>query len=155
MPQRASLRYYDTAHQRWQYSSPKTYDGNTWRVSSGLDTMTLRHSPFDPYIGRGSIWQRDVSTMPLATNTADQATWVSTHINYGSGWGGTSLNTSAGGTHPIHPVFIDSRLDDTPHQILNPTSFSGAVGADCCASGWMITSGGLRDRAGEDGWSSP
>lgn len=25
----------------------------------------------------------------------------------------------------------------------------------CCASGWMITSGGLRDRAGEDGWSSP
>lgn len=27
--------------------------------------------------------------------------------------------------------------------------------AGCCASGWMITSGGLRDRAGEDGWSSP
>ena len=92
MALRGSLRYYEPTHQQWVHSLPKTYDGSRWRVPSGLDTMTLRYSPYDPYIGRGSIWQRDVSAMPLATNSAIQANWIATHLNYGSGWGETSLN---------------------------------------------------------------
>lgn len=130
MPVRSDIRYWDPARKQWANSVTKTWDGSSWRPPFGLDAMTLRYSPFDPYIGRGSIWQRNVSQMPIATNSAGQASWVATHINYGSGWGPTSINSSVGGTHPIHPVFIDSRIDNTPYQILNPTSFSNAVNTD-------------------------
>ena len=48
---------------------------------------------------------------------------------------------------PAHRVL---EVQQMPRQMRDDSGY-----VECCASGWMITSGGLRDRAGEDGWSSP
>lgn len=96
----------------------------------GNDYTWTRHSAFDPYLGAGTVWQRDVigAAMPLATKTADFAAWMAANINYGIGFGATSINTSVSGTHPIQCYVVDSRTPDCNYQyISNP---SGNFGSD-------------------------
>ena len=76
------------------------------------------------YLGKGTIWQRDVSKMPLASNSAAMAAWMQKNTPdpwglYGDGrkpgWGvTTSLNTSAYGTGPIALYVVDSRHPACP-----------------------------------------
>lgn len=116
----SSIKKWDPDRGAWIPTAPKSHDGFSWQTPVG-DFQTLRRSPFDPYIGKGSIWQRDVSSMPLATNSATQAAWVASHINYGTGYGATAINTSVFGTQPVHPVLIDSRLPNPEYAILPAT----------------------------------
>lgn len=107
MPQ--APKQWDAVSGRWIPTVPKAWDGAQWRRPPG-DWMTLRRSVFEPYIGRGSVWTRDVSAMPLASNSTVYANWMAANTNYGGGTFTTGFNSSVFGTHPITPILIDSRL---------------------------------------------
>jgi hypothetical protein len=63
--------------------------------------------------------------MPLATKSADFAAWMAAHINYGAGFGPTSINTSVAGTHPIQCYMVDSRHPGCNYQYISGSFAAG------------------------------
>lgn len=109
---------------------PHVKAGSDW-VPLDQDTNPYPYvipSIFTPgnYLGEGTIWQRDVSDMPLADNSAEMAAWMWKNTPdpwglYGdgkqAGWGSkTSLNTSVWGTRPIALYVVDSRHPACPRE---------------------------------------
>lgn len=114
----------------------RSFDGREWR-SPSRDVTTVHRSPYYPYLGEGTVFQRDVSNMPLATHSEDHAHWVANNINYGPGWGGTSLNLGGSGTWPVQPYIVDTHHPDAYYVYME----CGGVGASGYGaeilSGWV------------------
>lgn len=92
---------------------PRSWDGSRWSLPVG-DFLSVPATLFQPrYLGADTVFQRSVADMPLAEKSADYAAWLAEHINYGEGFGPTSVNTSAFGTFPIQVHIVDSRRGDT------------------------------------------
>lgn len=136
MAGRAKPHTWDSVREIWRPHVPKMWDGYGWSRPVG-DYTSVRRSPFEPYIGEGTVWTRTVADMPLHTNSAAQAAWMAANINYGSGFGPTTLNTSVGGTHPIQAHLVDSRIPGTNyvHMTCGGEGASG-YGAQIL-SGWV------------------
>lgn len=98
----------------------REHDGQWQPVSTRRAPEVVLPSIFTEghYIGKGTVWQRDVSTMPLAENSDKMAAWMwrnspdpwgslgdGSKAGYGSK---TSLNTSSFGTGPIALYVVDS-----------------------------------------------
>lgn len=131
-----AIRRYDASRDEWVPAIPKTWDGNGWSRPED-DYTTVRRSPFDPYLPTGSVFTRDVSAMPLATRSADMASWMAANVNYGSGFGPTALNTSVSGTHPVQTVIVDSRMPGI-HRVHMTCGGIGASGyGHEVLSGWV------------------
>lgn len=110
----AKPKIWDPILKLWKPMVPKSFDGVGFSRPLN-DYTTIRQSVFDPYIGQGSIWTRSVANMPLHTNSSIQGQWMADNLHYGDGFGGTGFNTSVFGTHPIHPIFVDSRIPGTDY----------------------------------------
>lgn len=120
---RSAIYTWDVQTEQWVLQVPSIQHGTSWVLPPDDYTWT-RRSPFDPYIGEGTVWQRDVTDMPIATASADFAAWMATHINYAGGFGPTSLNTSVNGTHPIQCYLVDSRNPGCTYQYISPASYN-------------------------------
>ena len=75
-----TTRIFDGTAQRWRIRHPRRWSParSTWEENRGgnpLPGMVGAGSVFEPYIGAGTIWQRDVrgDAMPLAANSAQLA----------------------------------------------------------------------------------
>ncbi|QMU97851.1 hypothetical protein FVO59_12015 [Microbacterium esteraromaticum] len=132
----ALIRRYQADSGEWVPTVPKRWDGYGWSRPVE-DYTTVRRSPFDPYLAAGTVFQRDVSQMPLATKSVAQAQWMRDHINYGSGYGPTALNTSVNGTHPVQVHLVDSRIPgmNRIHMTCGDIGVTG-YGAEVL-SGWV------------------
>lgn len=126
---------WDVATEQWLPVEDLGWDGSRWARADRGDTTLAQLSPFDPYIGEGTVWQRDVSAMPLATDSAAFAAWMAANINYGGGFGATSLNTSQAGTHPIQCYVVDSRMPGCNFQYITGNFVAGF--ATTVLSGWV------------------
>ncbi|KHK99433.1 hypothetical protein LK09_01875 [Microbacterium mangrovi] len=129
-------RLFDPATDRWRPVSQRGWDAKQWRTLQA-DYTTIRRSPFDPYLAEGSVFTRDVSAMPVARNSAAQANWMATHINYGAGFGPTALNTSVSGTHPVNPIIVDSRMPGCDHIYMDCSGFGRSGYGKQILSGWV------------------
>ena len=112
-------RIYDTTAYRWRTAQVKHWDPTreAWEDSR---RYWYHHgqSVFSPYIGEGTIWQRDISSMPVRSDSDDLANWMWTlsptpykdKNGTASGAFGskTSLNRSVYGTQPIAACVVDS-----------------------------------------------
>ncbi|MDO5051719.1 MAG: hypothetical protein Q4E05_02365 [Pseudoclavibacter sp.] len=97
-------------------------------------------SVFSPYLGEGTVWQRDVrgSRMPLAAESARMAAWMGEHSPtpwYPPGskkpFGpATALNRSVAGTHPIPVYIIDSADPGCPVAQMRVGAVHGGGAAD-------------------------
>ncbi len=110
MPARLLTRVWSPATESWEPKVPKSWDGYDWSRPAGNYTRANRTVFYPDYLGEGTVWQRDVSEMPLAAKSADYALWLSTHINYASGFGPTAINSSVHGTHSVQAHVVDSRI---------------------------------------------
>lgn len=129
-------KLWNADHGLWLPSVPKSWDGYGWSRPVE-DYTTVRRTPFKPYLAEGTVWTRDVSEMPLATKSADFAAWMAANINYGAGFGPTSLNSSVFGTHPIQVHLVDSSLSD--HKAYVTGTFPGGGGGfgEFVLGGWV------------------
>lgn len=124
---RYQLKVWDDAAEAWVSSVPRTWDENGgWVVPAGDYTFAYRTPFFPDYLGEGSVLQRSVADMPLHTNSVEQAQWMADNVNYGDGFGPTSLNSSLWGTHPIACYVIDSTIGPTDTAVMD----CGGHGAD-------------------------
>ncbi|WP_294646820.1 hypothetical protein [uncultured Rothia sp.] len=84
------------------------------------------------YAGAGTVWQRDISQMPLAENSAVMAAWMekNTPDPFGRTGDGkfpgdprvkTGTNTSSSGTSPIPAYLVDSSHPDCHFQRMEAT----------------------------------
>ena len=110
-------RVYQPAPGRWLATEPYIYRDNQWEtLDADAFPGAVMASMYAPhYLGEGTIWQRDVSNMPLADNSAVMAKWMwdNTPSPWGltgsTPWGAkTGLNTSVYGTRPIATYLVDS-----------------------------------------------
>lgn len=114
----------------------------------------MEPSLFSPYIAAGTIWQRDVSAMPLHTDSAAMAQWMWTQTptrfnNENGGASGafgskTGFNTSAFGTHPIATVVVDSTDPYCHFQYMDNAvmpNTTGATSAQAVAEGAAMIGG--------------
>lgn len=132
----ALIRRHDNELQEWVPAVPKGWDGHGWSRPVE-DYTTVRRSPFEPYLPAGSVFQRDVTAMPLATKSAAQAQWMRDNVNYGTGYGATALNTSVGGTRPVQTFIVDSRISGT-HRVHMTCGGIGVNGYGAeILSGWV------------------
>lgn len=134
MPARLLTRVWSPVTESWEPKVPKSWDGYDWSRPAGNYTRANRSVFYPDYFGKDTVWQRDVSTMPLATKSADYALWMSTHINYGSGWGPTAFNSSVHGTNSVQAHVVDSRTGSNKAYITG--TFPGTYGQSIL-SGWV------------------
>lgn len=140
------LRIYDTIRKGWISAGVKTRDeSNEWYLpfkSRGILGAESR-SMYDPYIGAGTVWQRDVrgSNMPIHPKSAQWAQWLwdksPTPWYTGSvaPWGSrTGINTSVFGTIPIAAYIVDSSVPgcnfqymDSCGAVINQSIMTGAI----------------------------
>lgn len=102
----ATVRHWDPTRSAWEDS--RRYN------SYGMELQSV----FTPYVGTGTIFQRDVSTMPLHPDSAQMANWMWTltptpyrdknGTSSGAYGAKTSLNRSLYGTQPIAACVVDS-----------------------------------------------
>ena len=107
-------RIYDSARRVWQHTERYGHDGSAW-VEAVQETedeaVTMSPSMPDSYLGKGTILQRDASTMPVHPDSEAMAQfmWDWSPFEAAGGWGAkTGVNTSAAGTQPIHAYVVDS-----------------------------------------------
>lgn len=118
----------NTYTQRWDYIQPYMHNGEAWEeVFHSESNSWYRSSLFikDEYIGKGTILQRDIRSMPLDPKSDEYAVYMSasTPFTPGGGWGAiTSLNTSSQGTQPIHAYLVDSLHPDAHFKAWNGIS---------------------------------
>lgn len=134
MPARHALKIWNAPARQWLSRVPKSWDGYGWSRPVGNYTRANRSVFYPRYFGEGTVWQRDVSQMPLATKSADYANWMATNLNYGSGFGPTGFNTSVHGTHSVQAHVVDSRIGTNKAYITG--NFPGGYGASLL-SGWV------------------
>lgn len=105
----------------------KKHNGTEWVPDYGHPHPAIVADAFHPTRGihQNTIWQRDVTKMPLHPNSQKMAQWMwdNTPDPYGTGWmrgqkgGGwgskTSLNTPVGNTSAIAAYVVDSTHPDT------------------------------------------
>jgi hypothetical protein len=118
----SGMKLHDPAAYRWRTRYPWLWSAarSTWEEQRGGSSLPGMHLPsmFDPYMGEGTIWQRDVSSMPLHAQSATMAAWMwsETPTRFASCAGAasgafgskTGFNTSSFGTHPIPACIVDS-----------------------------------------------
>ncbi|WP_074039922.1 hypothetical protein [Dermacoccus nishinomiyaensis] len=98
-----------------------------------MDDGPVRLDNFSPenYLGNGTVLQRDVSKMPLDSQSATMAKFmwdISPFQPNGAFGSKTSLNTSKYGTHPVHTYVVDSSHPDMQWAQLDGVSgISGAT----------------------------
>ena len=122
-------RTYDATLKRWAWLQEYRHNGSAWRevIASDEDEAVSFQSIFkeDNYLGRGTILQRDISQMPVHTDSDAMAKfmWDWSPFSPAGGWGSkTALNTSAYGTQPIHGYVVDSTHPDCHFQPVMGTS---------------------------------
>lgn len=102
-------------------------------ILDGFPGATGR-SIFDPYIGEGTVWQRDISSMPVAPNSRQLATWMwektPTPWNPSAFGAKTALNRSTYGTHPIPTYVIDSSHPRCPVATITGAAVNGGSASD-------------------------
>ncbi|WP_199847455.1 hypothetical protein [Janibacter massiliensis] len=100
----------------WSRSIPRTYHPSegAWKPGE-MDRFKLEGasavSPFSPYLGEGTVLQRDISAMPIAEDSAAHAKWMWDNGTLVSSTR-TGLNSSAFGTRPI-PIYVVDSADPT------------------------------------------
>lgn len=116
-------RTYDNTLKRWSWLQEHRHDGAAWRevIAASEDEAVPFWTIFQEgnYLGRGTILQRDVSTMPVHPDSAAMAQfmWDWSPFTPAGGWGAkTGLNTSAYGTQPVHAYLVDSTHPDCTFQ---------------------------------------
>ncbi|MFC0674690.1 hypothetical protein [Brachybacterium hainanense] len=118
-----------SARAQWDWAASYGHDGNAWvEILEGREDDFIRlSSSFDPrtYLGRGTVLQRDIRSMPIAAASDAMASYMSeaSPFSPNGAWGSkTSLNTSAYGTQPIHMYVVDSTHPRAVSQIWNATA---------------------------------
>src|SRR3954453_8348036 len=120
----------------WAPAVPKSYNGYAWaRPSKDYRPTATEFKP--SYLGAGSIFTRSVAAMPLATKSADYAAWMLANVDWGGGFGPTSVNTSVFGTHPIQTHVVDSRLTSSQAYITGAGLGSAGTLMNQVLSGWV------------------
>lgn len=120
-----TLRVWQSTPGRWLSTEPCIFRNGEWvTVDADKFPGVVMQSMYAPnYIGKGTIWQRDVSNMPLAANSAVMAKWMhdNTPTPWGAGaWGAkTGINTSAYGTVPIATYLVDSSHPRCEYQYID------------------------------------
>lgn len=147
-----TTRIWDAAARRWRIprirrwsTSRSAWEEHRSAAPGGVEVASM----FSPYIGAGTIWQRDVSDMPLAHNSAALATWMweETPTPYRSSMGAssgafgskTAFNTSAYGTQPIAACVVDSTDPNCRWQFMASVSGPGMTdeARDAILKGWL------------------
>lgn len=145
-----TTRLYDPAALRWRIYHPYTWSAtrSAWEEQRGGQTLpglvsASLHTP--RYLGEGTVWQRDVSNMPLAANSAVLASymWTESPTRFKTATGTpsgafgarTSLNTSSVNTQPIATVVVDSTDPYCHWQYMDS---SGAVGMTTAEGDAMV-----------------
>ncbi len=131
---RRNVKTWDDTTDKWAPRVPKTWDGYGFSRPVGNYTNASQSVFYPHYFGKNTIWQRDVSSMPLATKSADYANWMATHLHYGAGFGPTALNTSISGTFPVQSHVVDSRIGHNKAYI---TGTFPAGHATSLLAGWV------------------
>lgn len=119
---------------RWERLNRYRDEAGAW-VDAGreMDDGPVRLDNFSPenYLGNGTVLQRDVSKMPLDSQSATMAKFmwdISPFQPNGAFGSKTSLNTSKYGTHPVHTYVVDSSHPDMQWAQLDGVSgISGAT----------------------------
>lgn len=81
-------------------------------------------SPFAPYLGEGTVLQRDISAMPLAEKSALHAQWMTDNADWAGG-NRTGLNGPSWGTVPIPIYIVDSADPDCHFQYIDDARGAG------------------------------
>lgn len=130
------MYFYDTIAKKWRRQKFYLWstDRNDFEYNPGgsdFPGMDI-NSMFTPYIAANTIWQRDVSSMPIHSNSATMANWMwtqsptryKTATGTASGAFGsrTSFNTSSFGTNPIVYAVVDSTDPDCHFQYMDSCS---------------------------------
>ena len=110
-------------------SSVKKLESDTKYAGLVLDGV------FSPtYLGKGTVWQRDISNMPIDPNSSTLATWMDTHSpdpwNTSAFGDKTALNTTAFGTHPVPLWVVDSSHPDCHYQYIDKVGGTGLTTED-------------------------
>lgn len=109
----------------WDYTQKFHYSdqGQAWVevIQGDQDDAAFLTSHFDSdnYMGEGTILQRDISAMPVHTDSQAMAASLVRFSPFSAagGFGSrTSLNTSAYGTQPVHAYVVDSNHPATQFQ---------------------------------------
>ena len=96
-----TMRVWQSTPGRWLATEPCIFRNGEWvTVDADKFPGAVLESMYAPnYIGKGTIWQRDVSNMPLAPNSDAMAKWMDDNspTPWGKGAFGakTGINTSA------------------------------------------------------------
>lgn len=102
---------YNPDRARWGGVDFLAHSGDAWKDTAQAKAYAGVHwgGMGYPYLGEGTVWQRDVSRMPVASNSAAMAKWVSDNC---ADYSGTraSLNTYSYGTRPIPVYVVDSTV---------------------------------------------
>lgn len=135
---------YDSYTGAWARLREKRYwaDRGAW-VDIIEESDTQGVSPVsafgtDSYLGRGTILQRDVSTMPIHEHTEDMARfmWDWRVWTPGGAFGsGTSVNTASFGTQPVHMYVVDSSAAHIGRTSFDLTITGATGGLD---SEWQV-----------------
>ena len=136
-----TARLYNTAGERWETRYPRMYSTTRarWEEQPGGNPLSgMERSPFTPYIAQGTVWTRDISAMPLHTDSAQMAAWMwsetptpYSNVNGTSSgaWGSkTSFNTSSYGTQPISLVVVDSTDPNCHYQYMDTAALPNSSG---------------------------
>lgn len=134
------MRIFSDPTQAWEYTQRYEHNGEAWVevLNETEDEAVTLTSAFneDTYMGRGTVLQRDIATMPLDPRNAEyqQFMWEATPFSPNGGWGSrTSLNTSSWGTQPIHMYVVDSS-----HPECSFRTFQGS-GVAAGTPSWVAT----------------
>lgn len=109
----------NTYTKRWEYIQPYMYNSEAWEeVLRSESNSWYRSSLFlkENYIGKNTILQRDIRSMPLDRKSDDYAVFMDSSSPFHPGGGfpvGTALNTSAQDNQPIHAYLVDSLHPDS------------------------------------------
>lgn len=124
---------YEPSTGRWERLNRYKDAAGAW-VDAGhdMDDGPVRLVNFSPenYLGKGTILQRDVTSMPLDPQSATMAQfmWDVSPFGANGAFGSkTSLNTSQYGTEPVHTYVVDSTHPDM--QFAQLSGVSGVGGA--------------------------
>lgn len=120
-----TMRVWQSTPGRWLATEPCIFRNGEWvTVDADKFPGAVLESMYAPnYIGKGTIWQRDVSNMPLAPNSDAMAKWMDDNspTPWGAGAFGakTGINTSAQGTRPIATYLVDSSHPRCEYQYMD------------------------------------
>lgn len=131
---RCNVKTWDDTANKWAPRVPKAWNGYGFSRPVGNYTRANESVFYPRYMGEGTIWQRDVSSMPLATKSADYANWMATHLHYGAGFGPIGFNSSVHGTNSVQAHVVDSRIGHNKAYITGnfPTGYPTNL-----LSGWV------------------